>query len=266
MRMTQATAEPMILIQDVDKHFGDFHALKNINLEVPRGQVIVVLGPSGSGKSTLLAVIAGLAADGDDGHSMGSVTVDGTVGMVMQDPESQTILSRVGDDVAFGAENIAVPAAQIWPRVRWALDAVGLDVELDHSTARLSGGQKQRLALAGVLAMGADIIILDEPTANLDPKGRDEIIRAVDKVCAHTGATLVVVEHRPAPWSAVVETYYRLDEAGLHRIGESELAPTPQLPPAKTIPEGCATVVRASGLRTRFGPRHDLAMRRATPR
>ncbi|MCT1882796.1 energy-coupling factor ABC transporter ATP-binding protein [Corynebacterium sanguinis] len=235
-------------------------AFAGVDLTVERGERILISGNSGSGKSTLLAVIAGLAADGDDGHSMGSVTVDGTVGMVMQDPESQTILSRVGDDVAFGAENIAVPAAQIWPRVRWALDAVGLDVELDHSTARLSGGQKQRLALAGVLAMGADIIILDEPTANLDPKGRDEIIRAVDKVCAQTGATLVVVEHRPAPWSAVVETYYRLDEAGLHRIGESELAPTPQLPPAKTIPEGCATAVRASGLRTRFGPRHDLAI------
>ncbi|WP_288725993.1 ABC transporter ATP-binding protein [uncultured Corynebacterium sp.] len=235
-------------------------AFAGVDLTVERGERILISGNSGSGKSTLLAVIAGLAADGDDGHSMGSVTVDGTVGMVMQDPESQTILSRVGDDVAFGAENIAVPAAQIWPRVRWALDAVGLDVELDHSTARLSGGQKQRLALAGVLAMGADIIILDEPTANLDPKGRDEIISAVDKVCAQTGATLVVVEHRPAPWSAVVETYYRLDEAGLHRIDASELAPTPQLPPAKTIPQRCATAVRASGLRTRFGPRHDLAI------
>ncbi len=93
----------------------------------------------------------------------------GRAGMVLQDPDSQAILARVGDDVAFGCENLGVPREEIWARVRDALDAVGLDVALDRSTAALSGGQKQRLALAGVIAMRPGVILLDEPTANLDP-------------------------------------------------------------------------------------------------
>ncbi|QPK83951.1 ABC transporter ATP-binding protein [Corynebacterium qintianiae] len=233
-------------------------AFEGIDLTVERGERILISGDSGSGKSTLLSVIAGLASDNEDGHLTGAVSVNGTVGMVMQDPEAQTILSRVRDDVAFGAENIAVPAGEIWPRVRWALNAVGLDVPLDRNTAHLSGGQKQRLALAGVLAMGADIIVLDEPTANLDPRGRDEIIRAVDKVCADTGATLIVVEHRPAQWARVVETYYRLDGAGLREIPAHQLPVLPQLPPSRPAAPGDAVAVRADRLRTRFGPAHTV--------
>ena len=106
------------------------------------------------------------------------------------------MLARVGDDVAFGCENLGVPRDEIWPRVGAALDAVGLDVPLDHSTAALSGGQKQRLALAGVLAMRPGLILLDEPTANLDPDGVREVRDAVASVADETGATLVVVEHR----------------------------------------------------------------------
>ena len=233
-------------------------AFAGVDLTVECGERVLLTGDSGSGKSTLLSVIAGLAPDNEDGHHFGSVEVSGTVGMVMQDPEAQTILSRVGDDVAFGAENTGVPADQIWPRVRWALDAVGLNVALDHNTAHLSGGQKQRLALAGVLAMGADIIVLDEPTANLDPAGRDEVIAAVDAVCAQTGATLLVVEHRPGPWRAVVDTFYRLDAAGLHRITPAELPQPPALPPACPAPPGTAPAVRAESLLTRFGPAHTL--------
>ena len=89
--------------------------------------------------------------------------------MVLQDPDSQVILSRVGDDIAFGMENFNVPADQIWPRVDHALNAVGLQVPLHHNTSELSGGQKQRLALAGVIAMEPGLILLDEPTASLDP-------------------------------------------------------------------------------------------------
>lgn len=229
-------------------------AFSGVDLDVERGERILITGDSGSGKSTLLAVIAKLIDDSEDGSRAGTLDVDGTVGMVLQDPEAQTILSRVGDDVAFGAENLGVPRDEIWPRVERALDAVGLDVALDHRTAHLSGGQKQRLALAGVIAMGADILILDEPTANLDPRGRDEVIAAVDRVCQLTGATLIVVEHRPKHWADVVETYYRLDQSGLSRISVDELPGAPELPPARKVPAGVPSAVATYEVLTRFGP------------
>jgi energy-coupling factor transport system ATP-binding protein len=125
---------------------------------------------------------------------------------MQQDPETQVVLSRVGDDVAFGAENLAVPREAIWPRVHEALADVGLShLPLDHPTSALSGGQKQRLALAGILAMRPGLVLLDEPTANLDPAGvlevRDAVARSLDK----TGATLVVVEHRVSVWKDLVD-------------------------------------------------------------
>ena len=183
-------------------------ALTDVDLHVDAAEKILLLGASGAGKSTLLAAIAGVLGDDEDGDRTGRVLVDGRdpadhrglVGLVLQDPNSQVISARVGDDVAFGAENLGVDRDEIWRRVRRSLDLVGLDVPLDHPTSQLSGGQQQRLALAGVLAMGATVICLDEPTANIDPDGvpalRDAAIRAADA----TGATLVVVEHRVDAW------------------------------------------------------------------
>ncbi len=125
---------------------------------------------------------------------------------MQQDPETQVVLSRLGDDVAFGAENLSVPREQIWARVHEALDDVGLaHLPLDHPTSALSGGQKQRLALAGILAMRPGLILLDEPTANLDPAGVLEVRDAVGRCLDKTGATLVVVEHRVAVWKDLVD-------------------------------------------------------------
>lgn len=232
-------------------------AFTGVDLRIERGERVILTGDSGSGKSTLLAVLAGLAGDEEDGHATGHLTVNGTVGMVMQDPEAQTILTRVGDDVAFGAENLGVPREEIWPRVERALDAVGLDVPLEHNTAHLSGGQKQRLALAGVLAMGADILILDEPTANLDPAGRDEVIAAVEQVCERSETTLIVVEHRPRHWAHLATRAYRLGADGVDEVGVEKLPGAPQLPPARGV-RADASALATRGVRTRVGLTRDL--------
>lgn len=188
-------------------------ALRDLDLQIPPGQRVLLLGASGSGKSTLLQGLAGLLDSSEDGDEGGRLLVDGVpptqrrsrIGMVLQNPDAQVILSRVGDDVAFGMENFNVPRQAIWPRVRQALTGVGLDLPLMRSTARLSGGQQQRLALAGVLAMNPGLILLDEPTANLDPTGVIEVRDAVTAAAEHTGATIIVIEHRTAVWQHVVD-------------------------------------------------------------
>lgn len=196
-------------------------AVQGLDLDIRPGERVLLLGPSGAGKSTLLHALAGVLGDAndDDGEAgdsdeSGSLLIDGQppraqrgrAGLMQQDPETQVILSRLGDDVAFGAENLAVPRAEIWARVHEALDDVGLGhLPLDHPTSALSGGQKQRLALAGILAMRPGILLLDEPTANLDPAGVLEVRDAVGRCLEKTGATLVVVEHRVAVWKDLVD-------------------------------------------------------------
>lgn len=203
-------------------------AVSGLDLDISPGERVLLLGPSGAGKSTLLHALAGVlgdsSADGadsaagggtaEDADETGSLLIDGApsrvrrgcAGLVQQDPETQVVLSRLGDDVAFGAENLSVPPAEIWSRVAEALDDVGLgQLPLDHPTSALSGGQKQRLALAGILAMRPGLILLDEPTANLDPAGVLEVRDAVGRCLEKTGATLVVVEHRVAVWKDLVD-------------------------------------------------------------
>ena len=188
-------------------------ALSDVDLDIAPGERVLVLGPSGSGKSTLMGGLAGLLGGAEEGEATGTLTVDGVapaqargrVGLLMQDPEAQVVLARVGDDVAFGMENLGVPREEIWPRVADSLNAVGLDVPLHHSTTELSGGQKQRLALASILAMGPGLLLLDEPTANLDPSGVAEVRAAVEAVVGRTGATMVVVEHRVDVWAPLVD-------------------------------------------------------------
>lgn len=184
-------------------------AVQGVSLDIEPGERVLLLGASGAGKSTLLAGFAGLLGGEDDGHVEGRLLVDGEapehargrVGLVLQDPDAGVILSTVGDDVAFGCENLGVPGEQIPGRVAEALEAVGLDLPWSHPTSQLSGGQKQRLALAGVLAMRPGILLLDEPTANLDPAGVAEVRASVERIARDHGCTLVVIEHRTEVWA-----------------------------------------------------------------
>ncbi|MEC5198723.1 energy-coupling factor transporter ATP-binding protein EcfA2 [Arthrobacter sp. PL16] len=197
-------------------------AARHLDLDIQAGERVLLLGASGAGKSTVLHALAGVLGSSDEGEQEGELLLDGAhpatvrgrAGLVLQDPETQVVLARVGDEVAFAAENLAVPRDEIWQRVERALDDVGLDLPLDHPTTALSGGQKQRLALAAVLAMEPGLLLLDEPTANLDPDGVLEVRDAVVRVLERTGATLVVVEHRVAVWADVVDRVIVLDAGG----------------------------------------------------
>src|SRR6266536_115854 len=193
-------------------------AVRDVDLRVEHGERVLLLGPSGAGKSTLLAALAGLLAE-DSGEQEGAVTIDGRhprqsrdrVGIVFQDPESQLVMARAGDDVAFGLENRGVPAADIWPRVDKALSAVGFPYGPDRRTDALSGGEQQRLALAGALALDPGLLLLDEPTANLDPAGA-ALIRQVLANTADT--TLILVEHRVADVAPLVDRVVILSPGG----------------------------------------------------
>ena len=188
-------------------------AVRDAAFRIAPGERVLLLGASGSGKSTVLHGLAGVLGGDDEGEHEGALLVDGVpaadargrTGLVLQDPDAQTVLARVGDEVAFGCENLGIPRAEIWERVRAALGAVGLDVPHGRSTSALSGGQKQRLALAAALAMRPGALLLDEPTANLDPVGVAEVREAVARALDRTGATLVVVEHRLDAWLPLVD-------------------------------------------------------------
>lgn len=187
--------------------------MHGLDLAIEPGERVLLLGPSGAGKSTLIAALAGVLGGAEEGEQAGWLGVGGLdaagrahpTGLVLQDADSQGILARVGDDVAFGLENLAVPASEIWQRVRSALDAVGLDVALDRPTAALSGGQAQRLALAGAFAMRPGLMLLDEPTANLDHDGVAQVRRSVERLSADRGMTVIIVEHRVGTWLDLVD-------------------------------------------------------------
>jgi energy-coupling factor transport system ATP-binding protein len=198
-------------------------ALRDVSLRIEAGERVLLLGASGTGKSTLLHGLAGVLGGEEEGEAEGELLIDGTpataargrVGLVLQDPDSQVILARVGDDVAFGCENLGVPHEEIWRRVDAALDAVGLDVPLEHPTKALSGGQKQRLALAGALAMRPGLLLLDEPTANLDPEGVIEVRDSVERMLQVQRSTLIVVEHRLDVWLGLIDRVIVIGEGGV---------------------------------------------------
>lgn len=179
-------------------------ALKNINLRIEPGEFVAIIGPNGSGKSTLAKLFNGLYTPTE-----GDIFVAGfntknqddiwkirqKAGMVFQNPDNQIVATIVEEDVAFGPENLGIPPEEIRQRVKEALEIVELTEYADKAPHLLSGGQKQRVAIAGILAMEPDCIILDEPTAMLDPVGRKEVISTVKKLNQNEGKTIVLITH-----------------------------------------------------------------------
>jgi energy-coupling factor transport system ATP-binding protein len=193
--------------------------LRGLDLRIEAGERVMLLGASGSGKSTLLSGLAGLL---EGGESEGVLRVDGLdpraardrVGVVFQDPESSLVMARAGDEVAFGLENRCLPSSEIWPRVDEALAMVGFPYGRERPTDALSGGEQQRLALAAALALRPGLLLLDEPTANLDPDGAALVRGAIARLLAGGERTMLLVEHRVAEAADLVDRLIVLEAGG----------------------------------------------------
>jgi energy-coupling factor transport system ATP-binding protein len=179
-------------------------AVDQVNLDIVQGEFIAILGHNGSGKSTLAKHINAIlyptegtvwVAGMDTAEEAQIWNIRQTAGMVFQNPDNQIIGQVVEEDVGFGPENMGIPTREIWERVEESLKAVGMYEYRKHSPNKLSGGQKQRVSIAGVLAMHPKCIVLDEPTAMLDPKGRREVIRAVRGLNEVEGITVILITH-----------------------------------------------------------------------
>ena len=204
--------------------------LKDISFEVERGEYIAIIGHNGSGKSTLAKLLNGLLV-----ADSGSVIVDGLslddkknlfeirkrVGVVFQNPDNQLVASIVEDDVAFGPENLGIERKEIGERIDFALKAVGMEEFRKVSPTRLSGGQKQRIAIAGVLALKPEILVLDESTAMLDPQGRKEVLEVVEKLNEEEKVTVIAITH-------YMEEAVRADRILVINHGEIVMSGTPK--------------------------------------
>lgn len=188
----------------VDESGNSEEVLKNISLNIKKGEFVAVLGHNGSGKSTfakhLNAIFLPLGGkvyiDGIDTSDEDRLwDVRSRVGMVFQNPDNQIVASVVEEDVAFAPENLSVDPEEIRKRVDDALEAVGMSEYKHHAPHKLSGGQKQRVAIAGIIAMKPDIIVMDEPTAMLDPIGRREVIKTIENLNQKYGITIVLITH-----------------------------------------------------------------------
>jgi len=189
-------------------HSRHEHAIKNIDIDIEKGEFVIVTGVSGCGKSTLLKCLNGIIPQEASGEMQGKVEICGldtaespinvlaqNVGLVFQNPDEQIFSTRVLDEVAFGLENLCFSKDKIIQRVDWALEKVGMLDYIDLSTSALSGGQKQRVALASVLALRPDVLVLDEPLSQLDPEGAIEVLGVIKKL-SDEGMTIILVEHR----------------------------------------------------------------------
>lgn len=204
--------------------------LKNVSLDIKRGEFVAILGHNGSGKSTLAKLMNAILvptsgkvwANGIDTSDEARLfDIRSSVGMVFQNPDNQLVTTIVEEDVAFAPENMGIPPAQIRERVDYALKTVGMYDFRRSAPHHLSGGQKQRIAIAGVLAMMPDVIVLDEPTAMLDPSGREEIIFTVSRLNREEGMTVVLITH-------YMDEAVRADRVVVMNRGQIELSGTPR--------------------------------------
>ena len=208
---------------------GTSPAVNGVTLQIEAGQFVAILGRNGSGKSTLAKLINALLLPDsgqvrvfgmDTKDEKNTFTIRKSAGMVFQNPDNQTVASIVEDDVAFGPENIGLAREEIGKRIEFALEAVGMQ-EFRYSTpARLSGGQKQRIAIAGVLAISPQIMILDESTAMLDPQGRREVMEVIKRLNRERGMTIVLITH-------FMEEALQADRAIVRHRGEIVMDGTP---------------------------------------
>jgi energy-coupling factor transport system ATP-binding protein len=185
------------------------NVLKRINLSVKKGEFVVIMGENGAGKTTLCKCINGIIPHSERGRLRGEVLVEGhdtteiatadlaqKVGIVLEDPETQLFTTSVANEIAFGAENLNTPVDEIMERIAWALKVVRLEGFDDRPPTALSGGQKQRLAIATALAMKPEVMVLDEPTSQLDPLGTEEVFEVIQKLKEEYEMTIIMVSHK----------------------------------------------------------------------
>lgn len=187
--------EDNVLVNDV---------IKNLNINIHQGEFLAVLGHNGCGKSTLaknfnailLPTGGSVIVDGIDTKEEDKIfSVRSSIGLVLQNPDNQIVASIVEEDIAFGPENLGIPTEEIKKRVDYALNAVEMTEYRNFAAHKLSGGQKQRIAIAGIIAMKPKCIVLDEPTAMLDPKGREEVMETIRKLNKENGITIILITH-----------------------------------------------------------------------
>jgi energy-coupling factor transporter ATP-binding protein EcfA2 len=203
--------KPIITLKDVSYRYPrtKVRVLKNISLEIGEGEFVAVMGENGAGKTTLCKLFNGVIPHSQEGILKGTVVVDGqvtaessvaalavSVGMVLEDPETQLFTTIVRNEVAFGPENLLVPPDEIRERISWALGVVGLSEYIDKPPTALSGGQKQRLAIASALAMTKKILILDEPTSQLDPVGTRDVFSVIREIREKYNITVIMATHK----------------------------------------------------------------------
>lgn len=198
-------AASVVKLSHIDfRYYGsEVNSLTDVSLEIEEGEWVAIIGPNGSGKSTLAKIMNGLLVPAAGQVTIKDLTIDEetvwearrSVGMVFQNPDNQFVGSTVEDDVAFGLENNGVPRQEMITRIEEALAEVRMSEFKDKEPARLSGGQKQRVALASILALRPDIIILDEATSMLDPNGRQEVIAAIRKIKERFNLTVISITH-----------------------------------------------------------------------
>ena len=243
----------MISIKDLSFTYpgADSPALRGVTLQIPDGELCLVMGPSGAGKSTLLRCINGLVPHFSGGSLHGSIRVNGldpvslspremsqSVGFVFQDPEAQFVVDRVEDEIAFSLENAAMPNAEMERRLEEALSLLELTSLRSRRLETLSGGERQRVAIAAALALRPQILVLDEPTSQLDPHGSEEVLQTLMNLNKQLGLTIVLAEHRLErilPYTSQI--VYLSDEypGGLTGKPREVLARVPLNPPLITL-------------------------------